>query len=342
MKKVLTLLLAVLLVFSFAACGASSKYDNGYDYATNEFTEAPEGYYSEEVFDSAGTNGENIAESPSPSGRKLIRRFELDVETLEFDAFVSSVKQKVAEYGGYIESSSISGNSYNYSSGRRDASFVCRVPSDKLDEFVNTVGGLGNVTYCYEDSDDVTLNYVDVEARVASLQTEYDRLLELLAEAENIDSIIVLEERLSEVRYQLESYKSQLRTYDNLIDYSTVNLTVMEVKRITEAEPESVWDRIANDFSDNIYDIWIGLQDFFVWFVGNIPYFIIWAVIIVIIVIIVKLCLRTSPRYRARKAYKKAEKERRKAEKLAKKNGTAPAPEEAPKAPEEQKNEENK
>lgn len=331
MKKVLTLLIAVLLVFSFAACSSSSKFDNGYyDYATNEFAEEPETYYSEEAFDSAAGESTSLAETQLPGGRKLIRRFELDVETLEFDAFVSSVKQKVAEYGGYIESSSVSGNSYNYSYGMRDASFVCRVPSEKLDAFVNTVGGLGNVTYCYEDSEDVTLNYVDVEARVASLQTEYDRLLELLAEAENIDSIIILEQRLSEVRYQLESYKSQLRTYDNLIDYSTVNLTVREVKRITEAESESVWERISNDFGDNVYDIWIGLQDFFVWFVGNIPYFIIWAVIIVIIVLIVKLFLRKNPRYRAKKAYRKAEKERRKAEKLARKNGEAP-PAEAPK-----------
>lgn len=241
MKKLLTLLLALALILSFGACGASPKYYNGYDYNSDYMSAEPEESYSysEETFDSTGTGSESIVESPSPSGRKLIRRFELNVETLEFDAFVSSVKQKVAEYGGYIESSSVSGNSY-YSYGSRDASFVCRVPSDRLDEFVNTVGGLGNVTYCYEDSDDVTLNYVDVEARVASLQTEYDRLLELLAEAENIDSIVVLEERLSEVRYQLESYKSQLRTYDNLIDYSTVDLTVMEVKRITEAEPESL------------------------------------------------------------------------------------------------------
>ncbi len=324
MKKIAALLLSLFVVLSFSACSSSSLSDKNSDsfYSINDQT-ATEEYYggeSGEIFDSVASEEMSISENQYDSGRKRIRRFELDVETLEFDLFVSSVKQKVSDFGGYIESSSVSGNSYNYSAGRRDATFVCRVPSDKLDEFVNTVGGLGNVTYCYEDSDDVTLNYVDVEARIASLQTEYDRLLELLAEADSIDSIIVLEERLSEVRYQLESYQSQLRTYDNLIDYSTVNLSVREVTRITEAEPESIWERISSGFGNSVYNIGVGFQDFFVWFVANIPYFIVLAVIIGIIIGIINLCLRNNPRHQAKKAYKKEQKKRRKAEKLAKKN----------------------
>ena len=257
----------------------------------------------------------------------MIRTFELTVETLEFEDFIGTLRNTVNSFGGYIESSNVEGNSYNYSSNRY-ASFTCRIPSNKLDEFVNSVDGLGNVTYRNENQQDVTLSYVDTEAHIASLQTEYDRLLELLAEAENLDSIIVLEERLSEVRYQLESYKSQLRTYDNLVDYSTVNVYVNEVKRVTNvSETETVWQRIAKEFDDNLYDVWCGLEDFFVWVIANIPYFAVLAVIIIIIVVIINLLLRKSPRYQAKKAFKKAEKERRKAEKLAKKNEVKETPE---------------
>lgn len=324
--KIFALILALLIAFG----GCSSKnlsYDsvaesteNGY-WADDNYYEtelvSPESAEEKAAFDSVSSS--SLSESEYSGNRKLIRTFDLDVETLEFDSFVASVKAEVNSIGGYIESSSVSGNSYNYSS-RRYASFTCRVPSDRLDEFIGTVGGLGNVTYSNEDAKDVTLSYVDTEARIESLQTEYDRLLELLAEAESIDSIIVLEQRITEVRYQLESYKSQLRTYDNLVDYSTVYLNVNEVKRITAAEQETVWERIQSDFSDNIYDIWVGLQDFFVWFVANIPYFVIWAVIIAIIVLIVKFFLRKSTRYQERKAARKAAKEYKKAQKLAKKN----------------------
>ncbi|MBQ2795078.1 MAG: DUF4349 domain-containing protein [Oscillospiraceae bacterium] len=331
MKKFRILAFALIFVFIFTGCGASSKElssnfkeDIFYDYDgafveewAQESVEEPGAMpVTDSVIDKSSASS---AEDFNPQGRKLIRTFNLDVETLEFDDFVAAVKKEVSALGGYLESSGVSGNSYNYTSSR-SADFVCRIPSDKVDEFVNTVGGLGNVTHSYEDAKDITLSYVDTEARIKSLQTEYDQLLELLAEAENIDTIILLQQRLTEVRYQLESYQSQLRTYDNLVDYSTVNLNVYEVKRVTSPEPESVWQRIGNDFGDNVYDIWVGAEDFFVWFVANIPYFIIWAIIIAVILVVLNLVFKNNPHIQERRAARKARKEYKKAQKLANKN----------------------
>ena len=332
MKKTLAILLALVIALSFAGC--SSAPTNGfyknesmdYSYASGETAE------SDSFMDYSYSDGEGsaeIKENTSASGRKLIRSVSLTMETLEFESFVAVLQQKVAEAGGYIESSAVNGNSYNYSRSR-SASFTCRIPSAKLDAFLSAVDGIGNVTYSYEDQKDVTLNYVDTEARIASLQTEYDRLLELLAQAESVDTIIMLEQRLSDVRYQLESYKSQLRTYDNLVDYSTVTISASEVQRVTSPEEKSVWARISTDFSDNLYDVGTGLVDFFVWFVSATPYFAVLAVIALIIVLIVKACLKNNPRHQARVAFKKAEKARKKAEKLAKKNGAEPAEASAP------------
>ena len=360
MKKILIAIIALVMVLSFAGCSSAPKsynqaastesffgYDQSYDTASPE-----EGLMDSDFGQLSEDSSANVAENSSASGRKLIRNVSLDMETLEFESFISALQQKVAATGGYIESSDISGNSYNYSRNRY-ASFTCRIPSDKLDSFLADVGGMGNVTSSYEKQEDVTLNYVDTEARISSLQTEYDRLLELLAQAENVDTIISLESRLSDVRYQLESYKSQLRTYDNLVDYSTVELSLSEVKRVTAPEEEGVWARIQSDFSDNLYSVGTDLVDFFVWFVANIPYFAVIAVIVLIVVLIIKACLKNSPSHQAKVAWKKAEKERKKAEKLAKKNAvkaaaaapaaseTTPAPEAAP-APEAKESSENK
>lgn len=323
MKKFLAAILSLIIVLSFAGC--SSSADNFYqsvgDFESNE--SVSEEFANGSYYDSSADAGETISENSSASGRKLIVTVSLSIETLEYEEFISVLQQKVSESGGYIESSDISGNSYNYSRNRY-ASFTCRIPSAKLDSFLNTVDGIGNVTSSYKQQKDVTLSYVDTEARITSLQTEYDRLIELLAEAENIDTIISLEERLSEVRYQLESYKSQLRTYDNLIDYSTVEIYASEVKRVTSPEEKTVWARIQSEFDDNLYSVWVGLQNFFVWFIANIPYFAVIAVIVIVIVLIIKLILNCSPKHRAKVAYKKQEKARKKAEKLAKKNATAP------------------
>lgn len=328
--KILAVILSFILVFSGCASGGAlnesskdywsdglrTETDFDYGYVTPE---APS-EEMESIKDSSASVNSSSGQINS-SNRKLIHNYNLDVETLEFDSFISTIKTEVNALGGYIENSSVSGNSYNYSSIRY-ASFVCRIPSDKAVEFISAVGNLGNITYSYEDTKDITLTYVDTEARITSLQTEYDRLIELLAEADSIDSIIVLQQRISEVQYQLESYKSQLRTYDNLVDYSTVNLNIYEVKRITSAEQETVWERISSDFGDNIYDIWVDAQDFFVWFVANIPYFILWGILIAAAVLVIRFALKKCPRYKEKRAAKKAAKEAKKAEKLAKKNAS--------------------
>lgn len=340
MKKIRIFALLIALVLVLGGCSASNDlaYDSKYESMNDGFwieesgnssavfpespmempeLEAETDYVTEDsLLDNSASAG--VSEAKPAGNRKLIRKFNLDVETLEFDKFVSDLKTKVNSLGGYIESSSVSGNSYNYTSNR-SANFTCRIPSEKLDEFINAIDGLGNITYSYEDVSDITLSYVDTEARIKSLRTEHDQLLELLADAENIDTIILLQQRITDVRYELESYESQLRTYDNLVDYSTVYLNLMEVKRVTPSEPKTVWERISADFENNIYDIWVDAQDFFVWFIASIPYFIIWAIVIAAIVFVIKFCLRKNPKWQERKAARKARKEYKKAQKLAEK-----------------------
>ena len=84
------------------------------------------------------------------------------MQTKEFDSVLNSLKTKTTELGGYVENSSISGNSYSYTTTRY-ASYTIRIPADKLNEFVDIVGELGNVTQENESVEDVTLQYVDVE-----------------------------------------------------------------------------------------------------------------------------------------------------------------------------------
>ncbi len=330
MKKIKILSFVLAISVLFAGC-SSASYD-GYKNESMTESYAPvlpmeepemgwdmnvEAEMEDSVVSEESMSNSVNAQNDVPGGdRKLIRTFDLEVETLDFDSFVISIKGEVNSLGGYIESSSTSGNSYN-STYNRSANFVCRIPSAKLDEFVNAVGNLGNVTYSYEDSQDITLTYVDMEARVKTLQTEYDRLLELLAEAETIDAIIMLEQRLSEVRYQLESYQSQLRAYDNLVDYSTVTVNLQEVRRVTSPEKKTVWERIETDFSDNVYGVGVFLEDFFVWFVGSLPVFALLAAFVIIVLFIVFGCLNLSPAYREKrkakkiaKAYKKSQKEK--------------------------------
>ena len=110
----------------------------------------------------------------------------------------------------------------------------------------------------------------------------------------SIVDIITIEERLSTVRYQLESMESKLRTIDNQVDYSTIYLDISEVQELTPVEVQTPLERIGEGFVENLHDIGDGAVEFAIWFVINIPNFVVWAVIITVIVMVVKACRKKS------------------------------------------------
>lgn len=221
--------------------------------------------------------------------RKLIKTVDMSVETKEFDTLLETLEEGVTQLGGYIERlETYNGSVYSGYGNSRNASVTIRVPQSQLDIFLDRVGTISNVVQRTQSVQDVTLTYVDMESRKKALQAEYDRLVELIAEAEYLEDILTIEERLTNVRYQLESMESQLRTYDNKIHYSTVCLSISEVMELTPAAEETVWQRITGGFCESLQDIGEGFLNVGVWFLVNIPYFILWIIIIVVIIFVMK------------------------------------------------------
>lgn len=232
--------------------------------------------------------------------RKLITTMNIDAETYDLDAMMDSVEKKVSELGGYIEESSISMNtnsySYYYNNGDKyyvanTASFTIRVPDDKLQNFVDSVEAQSNITYSSSSSEDVTLQYADIETRIKALRTEEDRLLDFMEKAETIEDMMSVEDRLTEVQYELQSYEAKIRTMDNKISYSTINLSIDEVKEYTVIDEENrdgFFQRIADGFMDSLTTVINGFKEFIIWFISNIPHFVVWGALIAIIVFIVK------------------------------------------------------
>ena len=329
-KRILTGFIAGLMTISMlAGCGGSSS-SGGYkasdsSYAASEpMAEAAAGdyyddyaYETEEAYDDAGSvnkvsegTEEVEVEESSNSSRKLIRTVYLEVEAYDFPGLNAAVTAKVKALGGYIETSSVDGNN---NSTNRYATYTLRIPKANADAFIESVSQGGNVTHQSENMEDVTLKYVDINSRKESLKTEYKRLEDLLEQAADVEELIYIESRMSEVRYEIESIESQLRTYDNLVDYSTIHLTINEVREYTEPEPEviTLGDRIKKAFTDAVENVIDILQGLLVALVAIIPYLILIAVVVLIIALIVWL-IRTiinkvnPPEKRQAKAYEKA------------------------------------
>lgn len=281
MKKYISFI--IVLTLFLVGCGAKASdmetSSSDMKFEDNAMEETGDFIEYDTATDSASAN--------VSTNRKIIEKVYMDVETKEFDDLLSKIYDEVEKAGGYIERSSVSGNSYSYD-GNRYADLTIRVPSEKSDGFTEFVSYNSTVTNKEIVTDDVTLSYVDMESRVSALETEKEALEKLLADAEALEDIIKIQDRLTDVIYEIESYKSQLRTYDNLIDYTTIGINVREVERVTILEEQTVWEEIKTNLGDNMGDIGKGIVSIFVFVISNIPYFAIIGVIALLALTIVK------------------------------------------------------
>lgn len=300
------------IVNDSAAYDTAAGYDGGMaaDMASYQY-ETVEAAAEEPISESRGEGGYE-QEATAASGRKLIKTVNISAETEDFDTLVPSLQRQVETLGGYIESISVYDVRSYYVEDQhvkqRCANLTARVPKEKLDGFLTQVGEQTNVTSRSENVEDVTLQYVDLESHKKALLTEQERLLTLLEQAETVEDIIAIEGRLSEVRYQLESMESQLRTYDNQIDYSTVYLNIEEVRKYSAPQTATAWQRIETGFVKSLEDIGFGIRDFAIGFVIDIPYLVFWGVIIAVAVFVWRFVRKVWKKHKAKKAVREEKK----------------------------------
>lgn len=283
MKKLLAILACLLILCSFAACAAGSKAAPGNELYVDQAAAEDGISYGSIKGDGMSEEASQVTSADGAIEEKIVKTVNLTVETKEYEQYISAIRSDVAAAGGYVETSSLN-DSY---SGRnsRYASFVFRIPADKLDEFLQKAGKNGKITFQKEDQLNVTLEYVDIQSRIKAYTTERDTLLELLKKADDLKDVISVQERLSDVNYQIENYTSQLRVLENRVSYSTVSLDLYEVERVTEDET-SLSGEIKNALAENWSNLKQGIRDFIVWFVGGLPIIIPVAVLIAVAIIV--------------------------------------------------------
>lgn len=311
MKKLTCILLAVTLLLSLSACGGASSYKADTVYAVREESaaEAPaEMAMGTSADGGPALQGNGAAETGegAPDSRKWIITVDMTVETDNLEQLQASLDARIAQLGGFIEDQSIYNGSNRSSYRYRNANLTVRIPADRVTEFTSEVGGMANVVSNNLRREDVTLRYVDTESRVNALRTEEARLLELLASAETMTDLLEIEARLSDVRYELESYASQLRTMDNQINYATVYLYIEEVQEYTPVEDPTLWERISGGFSDSLDGLGESLQDLLVFIIVAAPYLLVYGGAAAVILVLVR---KTAKKRKAKKQPKEETKE---------------------------------
>lgn len=332
MKKCLSFILALFVLFSLCACGAdtsdaavtqSAKNEVMYAAAPAEGAVMAEASYAmadmaaaEDYGGLSAARGEESAALTANAGEngadmkpdKIIYSADATVETTDFDAAIEKLAQMVDSYGGWVESSSVNGsNYYDQSRGRastRSAYYCLRIPSERFTELMNALPALGNVPYSYTYTENVSARYYDTEARLNAYTAQEERLIEMLEIAETVEDVIAIEEKLTDLRYQIESLQSSLNNWDRQISYSTVGLSIQEVEKYTPqtvVQPsygEKLMTAVVNGF-EAVGDFFSGLL---LWLVEALPSIVLIALLLFVIVKLFKL-------RRVRKAKKKADRE---------------------------------
>ena len=273
-KKIFALVLAGTIITTALVGCAAKSYSGSY---SNGSTAAPD--------DGIYESGSSVY--PAVTDRKLIRRVSMDLQTRDMDQLISAIDEKVGQLGGYVENSKI--NMGTGSNDNRYATLTLRIPAEKLDNFTSHVASVSNVTSTSESTQDVTLSYVATESRQKALLAEEARLMALIDEAANLTELLQLEKRLTEIRTELEQITSQLRVYDNLVDYATVELSVNEVQEYTPVEEPGFWQRLGSGFVNSLRGAGKIALEVIIILVCAIPYLLPPAAIAGIVLLIIKV-----------------------------------------------------
>ena len=282
-KLFVLLMVSVLLVSLLAGCGAKSEMAADAP-AADAPMESPR-YESDMLTDSAQADSSSM-----PTDRKLIVTVNVEAETEDLDAMLVHINSKITALNGYMESQEIYNGSAYSSYRHRNASMTIRIPAENLNQFVDMVAENCNIISNYRTSEDVTLTYVSVESRITALEVEQERLLALLEQADNMEDLLTIEERLTDVRYELEQMESQMRVMENQINYSTIHLYVNEVIEYTEQEeePETFFQRVGRGFTKSVKGVWNGIVEFVIFLISALPYLVLFGGIAVVIILIIR------------------------------------------------------
>jgi hypothetical protein len=194
--------------------------------------------------------GGDITRGAAHDYRKVIRTGRVELVVATYDDARAKLEALVREVGGYVDSTTVSRGQGTSSS----ASIVVRVPSASFPTFLPKLRELGEVRGESTAGQDITDEYVDVAARLASARTLENRLLELAA-AKNgtIDQVLAVERELARVRGEIESYEGRMKHWDDQVALSTLSIDMAtKSPEIAPAAAPTLGERVTSTFHASV------------------------------------------------------------------------------------------
>jgi hypothetical protein len=242
MKKMAT----VALVAALAACNAK-KSDNKVSSA-----DKPDVSFAATKQEAVAAGGLAIDAKKPEEARKVIRTGHVDLVVASYDDARGKLEALVKAAGGYVDATNVTRRADQIS----DAQITIRLPKDAFASILPKLREIGEVISESTNANDITDQYVDISARLASARTLEKRLLELAADKTgNIDQVLSVERELARVRGEIEGYEGHLRQWNDQIDMSTLSLSLQTKRPEIVAAPThqpTLGERTSGAWSDSI------------------------------------------------------------------------------------------
>lgn len=213
------------IAFSSVSCSKSKS--------NAEFAAAPAEYESFATMEEADSDVK-VAEkksfktngpAESSSERKLVRTGSISLEVESLAKTNSAVQSWASSLGGYVANSNESGTFLSIS---------VRIPSNRFDEAMSSLGSFGRTLSRSVSSKDVTEQFYDLETRIKTKELMLERLNNYLSNAKNVSDMIQIEGKLNDVTTELESMKGRMKRLSSQIDFSTIDISARLPSNKTE------------------------------------------------------------------------------------------------------------
>jgi hypothetical protein len=197
----------------------------------------------------AGGLPSGVATTAAGLNRKIVYSANVELVVEDFAGVPDEVVAIVKRFDAYVADSNLSGSTGT----SRHGTWKIRVPVAHFEEFVNAAQGLGELQSASTQSQDMSEEYYDIDARIRNKTREEERLLALLADHPgNLDEIMSIERALSHVREELERMQGRLRVLTDLTAMTTVQLTITEIHNYQPPQAPTFLTRVERAWNDSL------------------------------------------------------------------------------------------
>lgn len=208
----------------------------------------------------------------------IIRTAELQITTEAFDKARVAVEEILKRHQGYVGELTVS----TPTGSARSLTGTLRVPASQLEAALADLKGLGRTENESQGGQEVTAQYVDLEARLANSKHTEQRLTEMLRDRTGkLSDVLAVEMEISRVRGQIEQMEAERKTMKNQVDLATITITVNEAyKAELKAVPPSTGVQFRNAAVEGYRSLVDGIIAVLLWLLSAGPTLLLWAAIL--------------------------------------------------------------